>query len=514
MRQVIAWLLLIVGPALWAPAHALAQVATLDTATNALRLLSPYAVDPAARAAEQPTLQPADSDEQAAGAVYDAWGARRNFWLAASEVFGVNLLVWSFNEYVSGANFSQVSPRSWVDNIRNGFAFDDNTFKTNQFAHPYHGSLYFNSARSNGFDYWASAPFAIAGSFMWECCGETHAMAINDWINTSIGGIALGETFYRVSGTILDNRATGIHRTLREIGAFAVSPVRGFNRMVSGRSGQVYENPTQPEDWRPTTDTNTMAAGVRVLGESSSLADADSVDVHAFFELDFDFGSVFASQRRKPFDFFTLRLEAITGQKTFISRFQIRGNLYSSNLKWGEKTKHVFSVIQNYDYMNNNAYEFGGQSFSAEISSEFSLSPTLALRTLVSLDALLMGAVNSNFSFVADLPDVERLREYDYGPGGGGRLEAELRWKDREVVLVGYRLVYIHTLNGSVVNGSDANHYVHMATIQGRYPIGPKFGIGADWSLHLRDSHYSFTLFEDTTHRNPQLRVYGTWKTH
>jgi hypothetical protein len=53
-----------------------------------------------------------------------------------------------------------------------------------------------------------------------------------------------------------------------------------------------------------------------------------------------------------------------------------------------------------------------------------------------------------------------------------------------------------------------------MATIQGRYPIGPKFGIGADWSLHLRDSHYGFTLFEDTTQRNPQLRVYGTWKTH
>jgi hypothetical protein len=69
------------------------------------------------------------------------------------------------------------------------------------FAHPFHGSLYFSAARTNGFNYWASVPFAIAGSFLWECCGETHPPSINDWIATSIGGAAIGETTYRLSST-------------------------------------------------------------------------------------------------------------------------------------------------------------------------------------------------------------------------------------------------------------------------------------------------------------------------
>ncbi|MCK5651631.1 MAG: DUF3943 domain-containing protein, partial [Gemmatimonadetes bacterium] len=161
----------------------------------------------------------------------DAWGVEKNFGLAAAEVLLSNLAPWIFNEYPRGSYISQMSPRTWWSNLEAGFGWDDNHFSTNMFAHPFQGALYYNAARSNGYSYWASVPFAFAGSLHWECCGETHLMSINDWFNTALGGAALGEMFYRVSSMVLDNTATGSGRGWREVGAAALDPVRGATRL-------------------------------------------------------------------------------------------------------------------------------------------------------------------------------------------------------------------------------------------------------------------------------------------
>ncbi|MEE9576886.1 MAG: DUF3943 domain-containing protein, partial [Gemmatimonadota bacterium] len=87
---------------------------------------------------------------------YDAWGAQRKVGLAIGEMFGVNALVWFYNEYIRQGGFTHVSPQTFATNLSDGFFFDDNHFSNNMFGHPYHGSLYFNAARSNGLNYWES----------------------------------------------------------------------------------------------------------------------------------------------------------------------------------------------------------------------------------------------------------------------------------------------------------------------------------------------------------------------
>jgi hypothetical protein len=67
---------------------------------------------------------------------------------------------------------------------------------------------------------------------MWEEFGEVWAPAPNDFFNTSLGGITLGEILFRFSSLTLDNRATGSNRVVREVGATLINPVRGFNRLV------------------------------------------------------------------------------------------------------------------------------------------------------------------------------------------------------------------------------------------------------------------------------------------
>src|SRR5262245_38539183 len=98
----------------------------------------------------------------------------KHFGRAALEVTGINAVIWAYCRYIreGGTNAGfRISIPSWKENLLNGFEWDDNHFSTNQIAHPYHGSMYFASARANGFDFYESIPFAFAGSAMWEYFG-------------------------------------------------------------------------------------------------------------------------------------------------------------------------------------------------------------------------------------------------------------------------------------------------------------------------------------------------------
>ena len=85
--------------------------------------------------------------------------------------------------------------------------WDNDKFSTNLFAHPYHGNLYYNSARGNGLSFWQSAPYALGGSLMWEFMGEVEPPAINDILATTMGGICFGEISHRISHLLLNDRS-------------------------------------------------------------------------------------------------------------------------------------------------------------------------------------------------------------------------------------------------------------------------------------------------------------------
>jgi hypothetical protein len=103
----------------------------------------------------------------------------KNFKRAATELLIAQVLPWSWNNFVRKADFAHINFKSIGKNLKfRSWEWDDNSFNTNQFSHPYHGSLYFSSFRTNGYSFWQSAPAALVGSFMWETAGETHPPAI------------------------------------------------------------------------------------------------------------------------------------------------------------------------------------------------------------------------------------------------------------------------------------------------------------------------------------------------
>src|SRR5262249_9499771 len=92
---------------------------------------------------------------------------RKRFFLASFEVGLLEFLPWAYNRYVADDAFAHISWHTVSENWHTGFVYDRDDFNTNQFAHPYHGSLYFDAARSNGYTYWESGLFTLAGAAIW-----------------------------------------------------------------------------------------------------------------------------------------------------------------------------------------------------------------------------------------------------------------------------------------------------------------------------------------------------------
>jgi hypothetical protein len=446
----------------------------------------------------------------------DAWGVSRNVGWAIGETLAINMASSGINEYVRNANFNQISPRSWWANFEHGFTYDDNEFKTNQYIHPWNGAAYFNSSRSNGLGYWASAAFAVGGAFFWECCGETHPMSYNDMISTGIGGMALGEIEYRMSSQLLNNKDTGKSRFFREAGAMLIDPVRGFNRILSGRAKNEHENPEEPLDWHPDAARFYVSFGARTIGEGESIS--ENTKSYAYVGLDHTFGSVFDNERRKPFDSFTLGAQLSFSEKTPLSIARIRGDLASWAIggKDGEPSNQAISIVQHFDYHNNTAYEFGQQGIGVSWFSRYPLGKTLSLRTRFDALGSILAAVNADYSFLADVANRERYREYDYGPGVGAAGEVTLQGSGRPYLTAFYRFQWIDVKNGSVWNsddergliGSDASHVLQAAGLRAFAPIKGTLGLGADGFVFLRKSTYSASILKDQDQRNPEVRVY------
>ena len=162
-------------------------------------------------------------------------------------------------------------------------------------------------------------------------------------------------------------------------------------------------------------------AGGRVIGEGQSIT--ENTNYYGFLEGNVQYGSPFTNERRKPFDRFDTGLQLNLGDKTAVGRLQIRGDLASWPLGSEEVPRHVFAITQDFDYVNNEAYEYGGQSFGLTLFSAYGDPTGTHLWTRLTGYVSPMAAVNADYSFLADVADAERFREYDYGPGLGAAVE-------------------------------------------------------------------------------------------
>ena len=406
------------------------------------------------------------------GIEYDCPSCREkpHFWVTLGQTVGLNIGLNLFNRVINGEEFA-VGPASWRRNLSKGWEFDDNNFGMNQFAHPYNGAVYFNSARSNGYDFWSSIPFVALGSFLWEYFGETHRPALNDFVSTTFGGIALGEATFQLSTLLLDNTLRGRDRTWREIAALAVNPARGVNRLAFGDWNRIGPNsPTR----RPERLRGLLQIGVGVVeGDGSS-----DGEVRPVLIFDAGYGDMLTQPYLKPFDSFTFRAHLGASDVPVVREVQAVGRLYVRPLSSGGVPRHALIVTQNYDYVDQLAYRLAGQSIEAGILSRFPVAGRTDLRTALTGRTIILGAVNSEFQSGP-------LRDYDFGPGLGFTAVGAIVDQGHSAVTLRYNFQWIHN-----VNGLAGDHVLRIGSVELNLPITEGLSVGGSALRYSRSSHY------------------------
>ena len=380
------------------------------------------------------------------------YNPKRPWWVPALKVTGQNLAVNSVDRYLIGYSSAEIGLHSWRHNLETGWEWDTDRFGMNFFLHPYSGAGYYNSARSSGHSFLQSVPYAFGGSLMWEYFGETNLPSINDFINTPISGVFLGEIFYRLSSNILDDRTTGRERCLREIAAGAVDPLRAAGRLISGDVSRH----TSKEIYQKEPLNATLSTGVRILNNGSSFGTGS---VSETFNLHIDYGNPFEKRSRKPFDYFKLRTDINYGVgRKFLDGISGLGLLSGTNVEHGP-VEMLVGLFQHYDYWDNKTFELGTIAFGGGVVSKLPARRNWNLYTNLHLNVVPLAGNSTRYG-----PDTLQFRDYNYGGGLGAKLESTLELGGAaDASFIGY-YYWVHTYVGH-----KGDHY--MAIIRPRLEV-------------------------------------------
>jgi len=407
---------------------------------------------------------------------------------------------------IRGQVTARVTPKSWWQNMEQGWVWDLDDFVVNQIGHPYQGNNYYNSGRANGLNFYESSAIAAFGSATWEYYGETNKPSLNDFINTTLGGIAFGETLHRAAWLIRDTGISGRGRTMREIGALVLDPVTGYNRFRTGDAKRIVE---KPADMVPSALSGFGSAGVLWRGTEHDPFEAAG---QAFAEVDLLYGDAQHGRSRTPYDAFGMSLRFGGGGP--LSEARLVGRLIGQPMR---NPHFQFSVLQAYDFQNNDAYSFGAQSFTGSLGYTEALGSRVDLWVVGSGGLTVLGAIDSLPLGVDEKPvdEVEGSggqgvsegpRFYDYGPGSNYSARASLSFDKRPFAIFFYEGRQIFSLDGV-----RANHFLQHARLDLQWTLHRQLGIGTTAEYFSRHTYYQDEAKTEKQFRFPQFRAYLTW---
>lgn len=442
---------------------------------------------------------------------------------AAVETFGLNIGVWAFDRYALRGEYAYINWNTMKKNIRHGFVWDNDKFSTNLFAHPYHGGLYFNAARSNGMNFWESIPYTVGGSLMWEFLMENEPPAINDFIATSIGGLCLGEVTFRLSDLLIDDRATGFTRFGREFLVTLVSPMRGLNRIIDGDAWKIRRIKGRSIKSIPASFYVTV--GHRGLAEDSEIR--TEFDNGMYVDLKLVYGDPFDEGNDKPYDSFSLSTTFnFFSYQPIISRFNAIGQLWGKNIPLkSEKSRLHLGIYQHFDYYDSEAVLDGSKINSYRISEAAAFGVGSLFRSQLGkntkffasgyVNAILLGGSITDHFHAVD-------RDYNMGSGFSTKLSGTFIFRNKAELgfsAKDYRLFtwkgYDPEIDLSKLSheeqlyldaqGDKGNANLTVLSLDFNYRFRKRYTFSIETSYYLRESNYKY--FPDVEYQIVESKI-------
>ena len=387
-------------------------------------------------------------------------------WKAVWQTLGINTGIWTFDRYVLQEDFAKISINSIKENIKTGFVWDNDQFSTNLFAHPYHGNLYFNTARSNGMTFWESAPYALGGSLMWEIVAENEPPSMNDLIATTIGGIALGEFTYRMSSLVLDDSKHGFSRFLSELLGTVISPIRGLNRMMNGDMWKIKHQSYKYHDYENIPVTIKINSGNRYLANHAQFFKGEH---NPYLKISTLYGNPFNESTNLPYDFLTASITlGMSPNQPFISHINLMGKLWGKTFNDTSHSETMFGIFQHFNYYDSEEVKDGSKIIPYKISEAASIGSGIIykyhnLHTRIDLQqefylsGILLGGGLTDYYHVID-------RNYNLGSGYSLKNHTKLKLGRLIDVCFHADLYQLFTWKGYDKRGIETNNPLYYNT--------------------------------------------------
>ncbi|HEY3731723.1 MAG TPA: DUF3943 domain-containing protein [Steroidobacteraceae bacterium] len=423
------------------------------------------------------------------------WGTgnARSFLIPAIEIPTYELLLNRFDYYAVDRS---TYPLPWTNlrtNLHRSWVIDNDKFATNQFLHPYQGSLYQGLARSAGLGFWQASAYTFAGSLLWEETGENTAPSINDQIATGIGGNFFGEPLFRMASLLLESGGDGRPGWWRELGAAIISPPTGFNRLVYGdRFTPVFPS------YQPAVFTRIDISGnisTRYQSNINVNADPSAPPTSQTLQRSRGVASLavgyglpgkpdYAYDR--PFDYFNfeLTLDTANAVESMFSRGLLLGDEYQA----GDRYRGLWGLYGIYDYSAPNIFRVSNTAAAVGTVSQWWLSRQVALQGTALIGVgYAGGGVIRGAGVTGSGPLGEGQRNYHYGLTPESILASRLIFGDRAALDATGRGYYISKVAASESTGSETIDRFDVVFTLRVYGL---HGLTVRYSESTRDGRY------------------------
>lgn len=430
--------------------------------------------------------------------------------ISAGEIIALNMGVWAFDRYVAKSDFAYISKRTIKENISNGFAWDNDQIGTNFIMHPYHGSLYFNAARSNGFNYYESIPFTMFGSLMWEFFLEKESPSINDLLTTTAAGSMYGEITYRLSNRVIDNSTSGANRVFREILAGLLSPIHEINRLISGDAWKrSYTNIGN----RVPLDFN-ISSGCVWLRPELEKGYRPYAQIAA--KLDYNPDMIEVEQ---PYDWFSIDLRFNTGHRSFyVNKMDITGVLWNKPYVAKNGSEWGIGIYQHFDYWDSPTRKYHKTPY--RFAQVLALGPGVYYKSKPAKDFSLcwkgyltgigLGGALSDYYWVD-------LRDYNFGSGMSAKTSLSISAFNKQLrlnIIAGNYTLF--TWNGYHANRQLRTENLEMLNVQGDSGYTNFTSIDAELGYWSKENGWNICLAPEwinryTNYKYHPSRSFSTW---
>ena len=453
-----------------------------DTAADDLPSLWAQAGTPLARPADP--AAPRLPDEPVPSAA-----AQKNYVLPAVEILGFSFLLNQYNRHFSDDDYKS-NIATIRHNLHSSWVVDSDPFRTNQLGHPYLGSMYHGFARSAGLNYWEALGYTFAGSALWEIAGERTPPSRNDQVNTGVGGTFLGEALFRMAHVVLAHDE--IPPLWRELGAAAISPATGFNRLAFGdRLDGLFDN-------HDPVHYSKLQIGFSSTAENNagqSATDLKRNELLVDFAMDYGIPGKPGYRYDRPFDYFNFQATASSANGA--ENVMTRGLLVGKDYELGPDYRGIYGVYGSYDYIAPQTFRVSSTAVSVGTTGQWWASKDIALQGTALLGAG-YAAVGTTHS-TAD-------NDYHYGVAPQALLALRLIFGDRVSLDLTGREYFVTRVAAADRGGHD-NIVRADASLTVR--VYRQHAISLKYLGNRRDAFYPD--FGDSSQTRATLGVFYTW---